>query len=176
MDFLRRGKDSVDDYRRSREAFARTIGVHPEQTARAGQEAPPEREADDFEREETAAYSDAADDDMLETLRRNSTSIARDTTFSGTLQSDSNLYIEGRFEGELQARETIVIAEGAQVKAGLDATNVIVAGVLDGKVEASGFFHALPSARVAGDIHTAVLVIEEGSQVSCRFSMKRREG
>ena len=175
MDFLRRGKDSVDDYRRSREAFARTIGVHPEQTARPGQDALPDTEADDSDMEEDAAMPAAAHDDMLETLRQNSTSIARDTAFSGTLQSDSNLYIEGRFEGELQARDTIVIAEGAEVKAGLDATNVIVAGVLDGKVEASGLFHAMPSARVAGDINTAVLVIDQGSHVSCRFAMKPRK-
>ncbi|MFN8497371.1 MAG: polymer-forming cytoskeletal protein [Anaerolineae bacterium] len=174
MGFLRRGANSVDEYRRSREAFGRTIGVHADQAARAEQDAPT-METDDFEMAETAALPAATHDDMLEMLRQNSTSVARDTSFSGTLKSDSNLYIEGRFEGELQARETIVIAEGAEVKAGLDATNVIVAGVLDGKVEASGLFHAMPSAHVAGDINTAVLVIDQGSHVSCRFAMKPRK-
>ncbi len=175
MSFLRRGIDSVDEYRRNREAFGRTIERNAEQAARAGQDELPETEADGFDMEEPAATLEAAHDDMLETLRQNSTSVARDTSFSGTLKSDSNLYIEGRFEGELQARDTIVIAEGAEVKAGLDATNVIVAGVLDGKVEASGLFHAMPSAHVAGDINTAILVIDQGSHVSCRFAMKPRK-
>ncbi|MFN8472671.1 MAG: polymer-forming cytoskeletal protein [Anaerolineae bacterium] len=175
MTFLRRGRNSVDEYRRSREAFGRTIGVHAEQAARADQDEPPITEADVSEIEETVELPDAAHDSMLEALRQNSTAVARDTSFSGTLKSDSNLYIEGRFEGELQARETIVIAEGAEVKAGLDATNVIVAGVLDGKVDASGRFHAMPSAHVAGDINTAILVIDQGSHVSCRFAMKPRK-
>lgn len=175
MTFLRRGKDTVDEYRRSREAFGRTIEQHAEQSARAGQDAPPAYGVDSPETSEATPDMDMGHDTMLEALRQNSTSVARDTSFSGTLKSDSNLYIEGHFEGELQARETIVIAQGAEVKANLGATNVIVAGVLDGTVDASGRFHAMPSARVAGDINTAILVVDQGSHVSCRFAMKPRK-
>ena len=178
MTFLRRGKDTVEEYRRSREAFGRP-GDYPSEpppaltppqsaaypTGAEADQPPPLLAPEDSERE------------MLETLRRNATAVARDTSFSGTLKSDSNLYIEGHFEGQLEARETIFIAEGAQVKADLGATNVIVAGTLDGKVDANSRFHAMPSARVAGDIHSAVLVVDRGSHINCRFAMKsRKEG
>ncbi len=111
----------------------------------------------------------------MDKYREGATTVAKDTTFSGTLKSEGNLYIEGNFDGELQARSTIFIAEGAQVKASLRATDVIVAGTLNGVVDASDRFHVKPTARVSGEIHTATLVVEQGSHVTCRFAMKARE-
>lgn len=179
MTFLRRGKDTVEEFRRSREAFGRPAeyATEPAPSLTPQSSAPFPTEAADHEPALPSPAEDAQRD-MLEALRRNASAVAKDTSFSGTLKSDGNLYIEGHFEGQLEARDTIFIAESAEVKADLGATNVIVAGLLDGKVDASARFHAMPSARVAGDIRSAVLVVDRGSHINCRFAMKsaRQEG
>lgn len=113
--------------------------------------------------------------DPAEQYRQNATVIAKDTAFNGSLKSDSNLYIEGDFEGELEAQSTIFIAEAATVKADLRATDVVVAGKLTGTVDASNRFQAMASAQVSGEINSAVLVVEEEATINCSFAMKSRE-
>ena len=173
MSFFRREKDPVEEFRRSREGLSRVI-----------REAPP---GQPFTNGDTAPASDITpphpadepadghpEQDLMQRLRQGATTVVRDTFFSGTLKSDSNLLIEGRFEGQLEAHDTIFIAQGAEVKADVRATDVIVAGTMDGTVEASGLFHAMPSAHVAGQINTALLVVDPDSFVSCRFTMQPR--
>ena len=178
MSFFRREKDPVEEFRRSREGLSRVMrDAPPGQQPPAGEAAPPTA---DFTPPPTPtpANDEPVDDhpeqDLMHRLRQGATTVVRDTFFSGTLKSDSNLLIEGRFEGQLEATDTVFIAQGAQVKADVRATDVIVAGAMDGTVEASGLFHAMPSARVAGHINTALLVVDPDSHVSCRFTMKPR--
>lgn len=116
-------------------------------------------------------------EDLLEKYRQGATTVAKDSSFKGSLKSDSNLTIEGNFDGELEARSTIFIAPGANVRADVvRASDVIVAGTLNGTVDASGRFHAMPSAEVTGEINSRILVVDQGSQVNCRFVMKARGG
>jgi cytoskeletal protein CcmA (bactofilin family) len=116
----------------------------------------------------------APQEDSVDRYRQGATTVAKDTSFNGTLKTEGNLYIEGNFDGELEAQETIFIAEGARVKAQLRATDVIVAGTLDGTVDAGDRFHAMPTSRVTGEINSRVLVVEQGSHVNCQFAMKQR--
>ena len=174
MSFFRREKDPVEEFRRSREGLSRVMrDAQPGQPLTNGDTTP---SPSDLIPPPTAADPEDThpQQDLMQRLRQGATTVVRDTFFSGTLRSDSNLLIEGRFEGQLEAHETIFIAQGAEVKADVRATDVIVAGTMDGTVEASGLFHAMPSARVAGQIHTALLVVDPDSHVSCRFSMQPR--
>jgi cytoskeletal protein CcmA (bactofilin family) len=113
--------------------------------------------------------------DPQEKFRKNATIVAKGTTFSGKLKSDSNLFIEGDFDGELEAQATIFIADTAHVKADVRATDVVVAGSLTGTVNATNRFQAMPSAHVSGEIHSAILVVEPDSSINCRFAMNTRE-
>jgi cytoskeletal protein CcmA (bactofilin family) len=118
------------------------------------------------------AAKDGAVADPLEQYREGATMVARDSDFSGTLRSQSHLFVEGKFEGEMEAEATVVISESANVKAKVRAKDVIVAGTLNGTVEAGGRFHAMPTARVEAEVTSASLKVEEGSQINCHFAMK----
>jgi cytoskeletal protein CcmA (bactofilin family) len=111
----------------------------------------------------------------FEDYRRNATVVAQGTTFNGKLKSENNLYIEGTFDGELEAQDAVFIADTAQVNANVKATDVIVAGQLTGTVNASNRFHALASAQVSGQINSSVLVVEKQAAINCTFSMRNRE-
>ena len=97
----------------------------------------------------------------------------RNTRIQGTLHSDGNVLVEGSFEGDMEARETILVEKDASVKGHFLANDVIVSGSFDGEAVCQGQFRVTPSGSVTGQINTRVLVVEEGSTVNCRFSMER---
>lgn len=181
MALFRRAKDPVDEYREARRALAQPhVGDSTGSLLSESSSLRQAGEANSLSDNETDkeanlnGESPQATKDPLEVYRQGATTVAKDTSFSGTLKSDGNLCIEGSFDGELEAQVTIFIAEGAHVKADVRASDVIIAGTLDGTVNASGRFHAMPSATVSGEINSAILIVEQGSHVNCRFAMKPR--
>lgn len=203
MDFFRRDKDPNEEWRRTRKTLEQRLEhlreeprgsadtdaeeqSWPEETQPTQEEWEEELDQPVAEepREEEKLDQPVAEDqreevirpaDPLTHFRQGATMVAKDSTFSGMLQSRGNLFIEGNFDGELDARDTVVIAETADVKADVRATDVIVAGRLDGTVDATGRFHAMPTAHVSAEITSASLRIEQGSHIDCRFAMKAGE-
>src|SRR5215217_951521 len=97
--------------------------------------------------------------------------IAHSTAWSGDLESSCSLHIHGRGEGSLTARDTIFIAEEADVDAVIRAAKVTVAGNVRGSVHCGERFEVLPHGKVAGDIHAPAIVIHDGAIVAGDISM-----
>lgn len=95
------------------------------------------------------------------------------TEITGTLKSSGNALIEGRFHGEVEAKETVWIEHGAQSDGQLRANDAVVAGSVDGEIDCQNRLQIRASAVVSGQIKTPILVIEDGATVNCRFSMMR---
>lgn len=164
MDFFRRDKSSPDEFYRAQPL---PTPARPEREERGA------RRSETPESPEEEATTPAMT--PLEQYRKDATTVAKDTSFSGTLKSDGNLCIEGNFDGELEADATVFIADTAEVRATIHAREVIVAGTLDGTVDVRDRFHAMASAQVSGEINSRVLVVDEGSEINCHFTMKNRE-
>lgn len=97
--------------------------------------------------------------------------IAHSTAWSGDLESTGSLHIHGRVEGSLTARDTIFVAEEADVAAVIRAANVTVAGSVRGSVHCAERFEVLPRGKVSGDIHAPVIAIHDGAIVAGEISM-----
>jgi len=97
--------------------------------------------------------------------------IAHSTAWSGDLESSGSLHIHGRVEGSLTARDTIFIAEEADVDAVIRAANVTIAGNVRGSVHCAERFEVLPQGKVAGDIHAPAIAIHDGAIVAGVISM-----
>jgi cytoskeletal protein CcmA (bactofilin family) len=97
--------------------------------------------------------------------------IAHSTTWSGDLESTGSLHVHGRVEGSLTARDTIFIAEEADVEAVIRAAKVTVAGNVRGSVHCAERFEVLPHGKVAGDIHAPAIAIHDGAIVAGEISM-----
>ena len=109
---------------------------------------------------------------MVPSLSRDAAAVLDgNSRLKGTLHSQGNVLIEGSFEGEMEAKETILVQKDAKAKGQLLAENVIVSGVFDGEAVCQGQFHVTPTGSIAGEINTRILVVEEGSTVNCRFIM-----
>ncbi len=127
----------------------------------------------------------AAPSDKVETATAQSiaTPVKRDAAavidkkseITGTLHSQGNVLIEGGFQGEIEAKETVWVEKGAQVQAQLNANDVIISGTFNGEIDCKHRLHIASTATISGEIRTPVLVVEEGSTVNCRFSMTRSQ-
>ncbi|MFT4038461.1 MAG: polymer-forming cytoskeletal protein [Thermomicrobiales bacterium] len=97
--------------------------------------------------------------------------IAHGTTWSGNLESTGSLHVHGRVDGSLTARNSIFIAEDAEVDATLTAAHVVVAGLVRGSVRCLERFEVLPRGRVSGDVRAPRIVVHDGAAVSGDLAM-----
>jgi len=84
------------------------------------------------------------------------------TSFKGTLTFEGTVRIDGRLEGEIFTKDTLVIGEGAQVSAAIHAGVVVISGTVHGNIIAERKTDIHASGRLYGNISTPSLVIEEG--------------
>jgi len=97
--------------------------------------------------------------------------IAHSTAWSGDLESSGSLHVHGRVEGSLTARDTIFIAEEADVEAVIRAANVTIAGNVRGSVHCTERFEVLPHGKVTGEIHSPAIAIHDGAIIAGEISM-----
>jgi cytoskeletal protein CcmA (bactofilin family) len=82
---------------------------------------------------------------------------------SGKLSFDGPARIDGQVDGEITAKDSIMVGESAVVTAQIKAASVIVAGKVSGDITASQRIEIRPSARVLGNLTAPVLVVHEGA-------------
>jgi cytoskeletal protein CcmA (bactofilin family) len=97
--------------------------------------------------------------------------IAHGTAWSGNLESAGSLHVHGRADGTLTARNSIYIAEDAEVDATLQASHVVVAGLVRGAIHCLERFEVLPRGRVSGDVRAPRMVIHEGAVIAGKVVM-----
>lgn len=96
-----------------------------------------------------------------------------DASMQGTLifKDSVNLKINGRFEGVLNTKGSLMIGDQAVVNADITGESIVIAGKVTGNVNALRDLKLISPARVVGDIRTPLLSIAEGSTFdgSCRM-------
>ena len=82
------------------------------------------------------------------------TTIGENSAFEGRFMVQGNLRIDGTFEGKTLVVDQLQIGEKAKVKTDINATSVVVEGLVIGNVTASRRILLLSTARVLGDLKT----------------------
>lgn len=85
------------------------------------------------------------------------------SNFDGTYNSARDLRVEGQVKGTIVCKGTLHVAQGATVKASVEAEAISVAGELEGEINCRGRLELLQTGRVKGQISTQSLVIHEGA-------------
>lgn len=88
-------------------------------------------------------------------------------TFNGTVM------LNGKFSGEIQTNDTLIIGEKGIVNANVRAGIIIVGGEFVGNVVATERIELRGAARVFGDVEAPVVVVEEGVLFDGRCRMNR---
>ncbi len=99
------------------------------------------------------------------------TIVGQETTFSGTINTQESIRIEGKIEGEVISQGEVYIGQKSKVRANIIAKRVVIAGEVWGNIEASKGLRICESGRVYGDITGANLVVEEGAVYRGKVNM-----
>jgi cytoskeletal protein CcmA (bactofilin family) len=91
---------------------------------------------------------------------------------SGKLKFEGPAQIEGQVDGEISAKDSLMIGESAVVTAQIKASSIIVAGKLSGEIVASERIEIRPSAKVSGNLTAPRLVVHEGAIFEGNCSMQ----
>jgi cytoskeletal protein CcmA (bactofilin family) len=102
-----------------------------------------------------------------------STVIGKSVVIRGELSGNEDLYIDGDVEGTVSLPESrLTVGPNAQVRADINAREVVVFGHLTGNVKATGRVDLRQSALVKGDILAGRLSIEESAVLTGRVELK----
>ena len=88
--------------------------------------------------------------------------LGKGSRVEGKLTFDGSVRIDGQVEGEIDAQETIIVGEGAEITAQIHANAVVVQGRVNGDITARKRVELKAPASVVGNISTPSLVIHEG--------------
>ena len=94
-------------------------------------------------------------------IEANST-IGENSAFEGRFVVRGNLRIDGIFEGRALLVDQLQIGEKAKVKTNINASSVVVEGLVIGNITAGRRILLLSTARVLGDLKTPELIIQDG--------------
>lgn len=99
------------------------------------------------------------------------TVISREANFNGNFRSDTDFLVEGTFEGEIDCKGTVIVAEGANLSATVRARNAVIAGAANGDISCDERLTIQASGEVRGKAQAATLVVEEGAFFEGEFKM-----
>jgi len=80
----------------------------------------------------------------------------------GKLTFEGSVRIDGNINGEISAKETVVVGDSAVVTAQIQANVIVIHGKVSGDVTARKRVELRAPARLIGNINTPSLVIHEG--------------
>ena len=91
------------------------------------------------------------------------TVIGPDAVIKGELKFDKGVRLLGKFDGEVETKGNLLVAEGATLAGEVKAGSVRIDGTVSGNLEASGKVHLTASAKLEGDLRTTRLEVADGA-------------
>jgi cytoskeletal protein CcmA (bactofilin family) len=99
----------------------------------------------------------------------------KDTEFQGRLTFHETIRMDGTFTGEISADGSIIVGEGAMIRADIHISSILISGEIHGNITAGDRIEIQPSGKVFGDIQALTVVIHEGGIFEGTCRMPRAE-
>ncbi len=91
------------------------------------------------------------------------TTIGADASFKGELKFDQSVRLLGHFEGAIETKGNLLVAEGASLQGEVKAGDINVDGNIKGNLNATGKVCLSASANLEGDLNVARLEVADGA-------------
>ena len=98
-----------------------------------------------------------------------------DALFKGTLSFEGTVRIDGKFEGQVNTSDTLIIGETGDISADIEAGTVICRGRMKGTILASKKIEMHPASQITGNVRTPALNIELGAVLDGNCDMTERD-
>ena len=100
--------------------------------------------------------------------------LGSDALFKGTLSFEGTVRIDGKFEGVVRTKDTLVIGETGNMQADIEVGTLVCKGSLNGTVIASKKIEMHPASKITGNIQTPAVSIELGAVLDGHLNMTGR--
>ena len=97
--------------------------------------------------------------------------VAAGARWKGSLKVEDSARIDGVFSGDIEAKGTVHVSEGAEVDAKLHAAYVVVSGTFRGEIRADRKAELMPTSRVEGEVVAKALSVHEGATLDGSVQM-----
>jgi cytoskeletal protein CcmA (bactofilin family) len=94
----------------------------------------------------------------------------------GEVSFNDLLRVDGSFEGKVKSDNVLIVGDTADVKGEIEVGSATINGKVDGIIKVSEKLELHSKARVKGEIHAPVVVIQEGAVFDGRFVMTKNQG
>ncbi|MGD8353453.1 MAG: polymer-forming cytoskeletal protein [Pseudomonadota bacterium] len=84
------------------------------------------------------------------------------TDFKGILTFEGTVRVDGKLEGEIYTKDTLIVGESAVVGAEINVNTIVISGIVRGNVNATGKIEVHRPGKLFGNVKTPSLYIEEG--------------
>ena len=88
--------------------------------------------------------------------------LGKGTEFKGVLSFEGTIRVDGKVDGEIISKDTLIASDGAFLQGEIAVGTLILSGKIVGNINAGQKVHLLAPAIVQGNIKTPKLIIEEG--------------
>ena len=97
------------------------------------------------------------------------------TEFNGLLSFEGTVRIDGKFEGEVVSKDTLILGNSAVMNAEVSVGIIIVRGKIAGNIVASKKIEIRAEGEVIGNIKTPLLFVEEGAILDGKCEMIKKD-
>ena len=101
--------------------------------------------------------------------------MGENTVFNGSLTFEGTVRIDGKFEGQVNTDDTLIIGETGHILAEISAGTVICMGRVEGTIKASKKVEIHSNSRVVGNVKSPALYIELGGILDGSCDMTGKE-
>jgi len=91
--------------------------------------------------------------------------IAADLAIEGKIEGAGHVRIAGRFKGDIHVEGNLTIEQGAHLAGEVTAETIIIAGELEGNIQAAARVELMESGTITGDLKAGSLTVAAGSRM-----------
>jgi cytoskeletal protein CcmA (bactofilin family) len=119
------------------------------------------------------ADSTAADLAAHRDSRSEPAAVGAGLSFRGELSGEGDFHIAGRFEGDINVTGRVLVGEGADVDANINARAIVVGGTVRGNLSAATRVEILPTGVLTGTLKTGSFSAADGAAVKGEIWIER---
>jgi cytoskeletal protein CcmA (bactofilin family) len=91
------------------------------------------------------------------------TLVGSNSTFTGSIEADGTVRVDGKLIGDIKVTGDCYVGNQASVNGNIEASNVHLAGTVEGNITAKGILKILSTAKLYGNIRINSFVADEGA-------------